>query len=580
MKYSNYLYRSVSFILLLSFSIACKKNLLDKLPQDQVSSEIFFLHTNDLKIYMNQFYSDAIFPVLWGIILDNPYPGGADDFNSDNQISSNAADDRLKGTRTVYSAPSLGGWDYTNIRAINYFFDNYRKCEDDFNAYKQYVGEAHFFRAWLYFRLLQQFGNVPYISVVLGTDSPELYGPQTARNIVADNILADLDSAATYLPEEKTEGGTRLDKWSALLLLTRVALYEGAWEKYHNGDAFGASAADPDKYFNQVVTAATEMMNSGKLALYNTGNPATDYYDLFKMRDYSDSKEALLWKKFSVALDITNNRNYRLEYPFGRSLTKGLADAYLCTDGKPIAVSPLFGGFNTLSDEMKNRDPRFYQTIFTPSAAWKITNMTEPWQDAYVKLNSSSEFYAPTGYVLRKTYDPDMNNHSLNYEETPAIHFRYAEALLNFAEAKAELGTITQADLDRSIGLLRARAGMPALNMAAIATDPNWEFPGLSPLLNEIRRERRVELATEGFRWPDIARWAAADELIIGKRPKGFKGAQIASAFFPVDANGFLDPFRDALPAGYGFNPARDYLDPIPPNEIILNPKLVQNPGW
>jgi hypothetical protein len=173
-----------------------------------------------------------------------------------------------------------------------------------------------------------------------------------------------------------------------------------------------------------------------------------------------------------------------------------------------------------------------------------------------------------------------MEYHGLNYEETPAIHFRYAESLLNFAEAKAELGTITQADLDNSIGLLRARVGMPKIDLANIPNDPNWEFPTLSPIINEIRRERRVELATEGLRWPDIARWAAADELIVGKRPKGFKGSQIASTYFPVDANGFLDPMRDALPTGYGFRVDRDYLDPIPPNEIVLNPQLLQNPGW
>jgi len=575
----KYIKKTVGFIGLLVILNACKKNLLEKYPLDQVSSAVFFLHKNDMLIYMNQFYNDVLLPVKYGLILDNPYVGGADDYNSDNQISSQAPDDRLKGTRTVYSGSGVG-WYFGDVRSINYFFDNYRKCKDDFETYKQYVGEAHFFRALIYYQLMQQFGDVPYNYTTLGTNSPELYGEKTHRNIVADNIIADLDSAAMYLPEERLGGGTRINKWVALALQTRVALYEGTWEKYHQGDPFGVADAQPAKYFDKVVEAATAMMTSGVLEIYNTGNPTSDYHDLFSLRDYTDSKEVLLWKQFSVALDITNNRNYMLEYPFGKSLTKGLADSYLCTDGKPISISPLFGGFNTITDEVKNRDPRFYQTIFFPGAPWKVTDVVETWNDVYVNLNSSTEFYAPTGYVLRKTYDPLMENHSLNYEETPAIHFRYAEALLNFAEAKAELGSITQTDLDNSIGLLRSRVGMPNINLATITNDPNWDFPALSPIINEIRRERRVELATEGLRWPDIARWAAADELIVGKRPKGFKGSQISSTLFPLDANGFLDPFQDALPAGYEFKTNRDYLDPIPPSEIVLNPKLVQNPGW
>ncbi|MEP7256858.1 MAG: RagB/SusD family nutrient uptake outer membrane protein [Flavitalea sp.] len=569
--------KAISFFILLVILNGCKKNLLDKYPLDQISSQVFFLQPNDMLIYMNQFYNDAILPVQWGRILNNPYNGSADDFNSDNEISSNAPDDRLKGTRTVFSGAD---WGFSNVRSINYFFDNYRKCEADFDTYKQYVGEAHFFRAIIYYGLLQRFGDVPYNASTLATNSPELFAPRTPRNIVADNIILDLDSAAMYLTEDRNEAGTRVDKWVALALQTRVALFEGTWEKYHTGDPFAVSGAEPDKYFNKVVEAATTMMNSGQMEIYNTGTPASDYYDLFKMRDYSETREVLLWKQFSVALDITNNRNYILEYPFGKSLTKGLADSYLCTDGKPIAASSLFMGYSNISDEMKNRDPRFNQTIFAPDAPWKVTDAIETWNDAYVNLNSSTEFYAPTGYVLRKTYDPLMSVHSLNYEETPAIHFRYAEALLNFAEAKAELGSITQTDLDNSIGLLRARAGMPALTLGGITTDPNWDFPSLSPIINEIRRERRVELSVEGFRWPDIARWAAADELIVGKRPKGFKGSQIASTFFPVDANGFLDPFQDALPSGYAFKIDRDYLDPIPPSEIVLNPKLTQNPGW
>jgi hypothetical protein len=299
------------------------------------------------------------------------------------------------------------------------------------------------------------------------------------------------------------------------------------------------------------------------------------------MRDYSSSKEVLFWKKFSSSLNINNNRNFLLERPQQISITKSLADSYLCTDGKPISGNALFQGYATITDEMKNRDPRFSQTIFSPAAPWQIATSTLTWNDVYIHLNDGQMMNsAPTGYVMRKFYDAVMANHSLNYEETPNIHFRYAEVLLNYAEAKAELGTITQADLDKSIGLLRARVAMPGLSLAGITTDPNWAFPTLSPVINEIRRERRVELATEGLRWPDIARWAAADELIVGKRPKGLKAAQLPANVIGVDSNGFLDPFQTALPSGYGFVPERDYLDPIPLPQLVLNPQLVQNPGW
>ena len=122
---------------------------------------------------------------------------------------------------------------------------------------------------------------------------------------------------------------------------------------------------------------------------------------------------------------------------------------------------------------------------------------------------------------------------------------------------------------------------MPNLDMNNIAVDPNWEFPALSPLINEIRRERKVELVLENLRWHDIARWAAADELIVGKRPKGAKASQFAvTPTLPVDENGFVDVFRNALPDGYGFKLDRDYLDPIPQLQLILNENLTQNPGW
>jgi hypothetical protein len=405
---------------------------------------------------------------------------------------------------------------------------------------------------------------------------------------VADNIIAALDSAAMYLTEDKTDGAARVNKWMALLIQSRVALYEGTWEKYHANDPFGVSSPQPDKYFNKVVEAAATIMESGKYDIYTTGQPLVDYKDLFALQDYSSNKEVMFWREYNNELsrgdsDFTNDRNFRMETPTGHTITKELADAYLCNDGKPITNNPLFQGYATLNAEKQNRDPRFFQTIATSDDVWKIyeDGTIKYWKEAYDILNTSADYNAPSGYIIQKGYNPNMIYHVQQYEESPAIIYRYAEVLLNFTEAKAELGTITQADIDRTIKKLRDRVGMPNLILANITADPKWDFPSLSPIINEIRRERRIELAAEGFRWDDIARWAAADELIVGKRPRGFLASQITSTNpFPVDGDGFLDPFQNAVPNGYGFVIGRDYLNSIPESEIVLNPALEQNPGW
>ena len=176
-----------------------------------------------------------------------------------------------------------------------------------------------------------------------------------------------------------------------------------------------------------------------------------------------------------------------------------------------------------------------------------------------------------------------------------SIILRYAEALLIFAEAKAELGTITQGDIDITVNAIRDRVGMIHLDLNNITHDPDWDYPALSPVINEIRRERRVELAFETLRWDDLARWRA-HHLIVGKRPKGilYIGSNLEGTYFDylgnptivlgqnlyVDTDGFIDPYQGALPGGFGFNPDRDYLSPIPSDEITLNNNIQPNPGW
>lgn len=555
---------------------ACNEDFLDRYPLDAISDVNYFTTPEDLETYMNSFYSTTYFA---------KYPNHGADFNSDNQVGTNV-DMRLQGTRVINTSGSIG---FSWIRRVNYFFDNYEKVEEGYplEDYQQYLGEAYFFRALSYYTMLQDYGDIQWITHELKTDSPELYNPRDPREMVADNIIAALDSAAMYLTADKTKGQGRVNRWMALLIQSRVALYEGTWQKYHANTPFGVSDPQPEKYLQKAADAALELIQSGVYDVYSTGNPESDYYDLFALQDYSNNSEIMFWREYNNELSrgnssFTNDRNHRMEFPNDNSITKELADSYLCIDGRPISVSPLFQGHGSLTEEKENRDPRFYQNIATHDRVWRIhkDGTIEHWKAVYDKLNTNAAHNSPAGYINIKGYNPDMNYHVQQYEESPGIIYRYAEALLNYAEAKAELGTITQEDIDISIKKLRDRVGMPNLELANIVHDPNWDFPDLSPISNEIRRERRVELATEGFRWDDIARWAAADELIVGKRPKGFKASQLAINPFPVDEDGFLDPFRNAMPNGYGFDVERDYLNSIPITEMVLNPNLTQNPGW
>lgn len=567
----------ISFIALGIFLTGCKKDFLERPPLDEVTSADYFKNPEELKTYINQYYNNTFFP---------RYNNHGSDFDSDNQVRLNI-DQRLEGTRTVATSGTIS---FGNVRSINYFFDNYKRVEQGhtLDKYQQYLGEAYFFRAVNYFILLQSYGDIQWINTELKTTSPALYKPRDPRSLVADNIIAALDSAAMYLTEDKTTGAGRVNKWMALLMQSRVALFEGTWEKYHSGGPFAVANAQPAKYFNKAVEAAGKIMASNKYDIYTTQNPASDYKDLFALQDYSTNKEVMFWKKYDNGLTrgnaaFVNDRNFRMEFPSGNTITKQLADSYLCTDGKPIANNPLFQGYTTLKVEGQNRDPRFFQTIASPDEVWKIAAGTTPqsWKAVYDKLNTANDYNAPTGYLVLKGYNPNMIYHVQQFEQTPSIIYRYAEVLLNYAEAKAELGTLTQDDINNTIKKLRDRVGMPNLILTNITPDPAWDFPTLSPLINEIRRERRVELALEGFRFADIQRWAAADELIVGKRPKGFRASQVATNKFPVDENGFLDPYKNVVPNGYGFLLGRDYLNSIPQSEIVLNPGVLkQNPGW
>ena len=559
-------------------------DLLDKYPLDTVTEAVFWTSEKDVELYCNKFYS--AFPDH----RNNLYGGGTfNDGSSDNQYSNS---DYLKGTRTVPAATDKdkGIWFWGTIREINYFFENYEKVPGGLEAIKHYVGEMHFFKAWHYFNQLKKYGDLPWYDKVLQMDSEELYAPRVSRAIVMDSICSNLDKAIAYLSDKGSAPQDRFSKDLALAFKARVCLFEGTWEKYHKGTRFGVEGEDGTRFLRQALAAAETLMGKGYALYYDeegANDPSLNYKNLFNKSDYSNNPEVFFFKKYDTDLNYAHNLEYQ-----GFSdvnLTMGLVNSYLCKDGKPIfsngSQNPEFKGNKTHRDIVENRDPRIMAMFLIPGDP-KLIDFSTGQVTLEAVVNLKGDYVSATGFDRKKGTTLDSRQYGSGACTTAAITMRYAEILLIYAEAKYELGELTQADLDKSINLLRDRVGMPHLTMNVGFTDPNWDFPSVSPLLNEIRRERRVELAFEGLRNQDLCRWAGFDEVIVGKRPKGiwlnkevYPDVVVNKDVF-VDVDGYLDPLQRQIPDGFGFRVDQDYLDPIPTEELVLNPNLKQNPGW
>jgi hypothetical protein len=320
------------------------------------------------------------------------------------------------------------------------------------------------------------------------------------------------------------------------------------------------------------------------------------YFNLFNQTDYTASKEIMFWGAYNQQAGITTYwQNY---YQFGSDgsestgISKSLVDDYLCTDGKPASISPQYKSDDSLSHIVKNRDPRLRQSMFLKGDT-VISNVPG---GTPIKLFTYPALIAgdncTTGFQIRKGLNTDyfQDSHNGPGGTDGVIYMRYAEILLIYAEARAELGLLSQADVDNTINKLRDRVKMPHLNISAVATDPKWAFPELSPVINEVRRERRIELACEGYRFDDICRWAAAPALVVHKQPLGTMAKQFLTVLptivigknLFVNTQGYIQPYAQvsSMANGYNFNPGRDYLLPVSLQETTVNPKIKQNPGW
>lgn len=560
---------------------------LDQLPQDAISPETFFNTENDLLLYTNSFY--------------NALPSAEDVYNEDvDNIVKNALRDELQGTRVVpVTETDANGWRWTDLRNINYFLANSGKCPNP-AAVKKYNGLARFFRAYFYFKKVKRFGDVPWYSTAIELEDKDLLNKaRDPRTLVMDSVMADIDYAIANLDASRQV--STVTKWTALALKSRIALFEGTFRKYHPE----YNLPDADKFLDACISASEDLMKNSGYTIYKA-TPATAYMKLFSS-DNAIPDEVILARDFSDELQVYHNLNYyTMTASYGKpGLEKKLVNSYLMADGTRFTDKK---GYETMQfyDEVQNRDPRLSQTIRTPG---------------YTRIGENTplvpEFGATvTGYQLIKFVSaPKWDTYAKDITDMPI--FRYAEVLLNFAEAKAEKGTLTQADLDISTKLTRDRVGMPNINMEAANTNPDpyqaAQYTNLSGknagVILEIRRERRIELVMENFlRWDDILRWKEGQLLT-----RQFKGMYFPGpGEYDLDRNGKVDLviYEGTKPNITGaqllklgseillengakggnivvnghitkkFIENRDYLYPIPQQELLLNTNLKQNPNW
>ena len=588
--------KRINYILLaiVLFGVSCKKDFLQRNPQTAITKEAFFNTAKDLETYTNGLYSQ--------------FRAKYEDLFSDN-ISINTggaeADNLIRG---ALNSGNVGGWSWGNLRSINFMLDNAGKATGDQAVINHYIGVARFFRANFYYNMVKRYGDVPWYSHVINSNEEDLlYKAKDARTVVVDSIMADLEFAAANVQPALTNN-TYVTKWGALTLLARIALHEGTYRKYHTELNLQASA---QTFLQRAATASQEIMTNGGFEI--TGSNIAAFQALFSSENLTANKEVIFLQKSSKELGIANNSSTVFDWQW--ALSADLADEFLMTDGTPFTSQPNYSK-KTFVEMFANRDPRLGETIMPPGFK------KQPTDDPYKTRPNFG------GLLQLKFYPryPSVPSYDLNYTDLPI--FRFAEVLLINAEARAELGTLTQGDVDATINKIRGRVGIPALNMATANANPDAYLAGKYPLVSgankgvilEIRRERRVELACEGRRFDDLYRWKAGSLLAqntsgiyvpaLGALDVTGDGvADIAILKSKEDESpiaGLPESVRNSLSKYYisdgtfylanetsgrvmfvndqknprNFVEPKYYYFPIPVEQTVLNPKLTQPEGW
>lgn len=610
----------ISGLSVLAFS-SCE-GFLDKFPETSLSPETFYTSEKELELATNGFYTMLPSP-------DNTTDGAL----QDNDLEYHVALSSLQmGNRSAENETwSSSTW--SNLRELNYYLEHSVNCMSE-DIRKKYDGVAYFFRAMFYYEKVRKYGDIPwYDHVISANDKASLYRARDSRGFVMQKIMEDLDKAIDGLPVTWTEGVYRINKYAAYAFKSRVALFEGTWRKYHDvpDETYtkddGTQLTLSSEYFlRQSADAAKAVIDYGKYKMYKgetivKGQP---YRDFFVLED-AETSETILSRRYLYTDEMNIRHGVQFKYKNQRhSLTRALAYHYLMADGTPFQSQE---GWQTMqyNQEFKNRDPRMAQTIAAPDYVAVGT-------DASTKYYPSCKDYDRSGYRPIKYFSDDTHDGAGTSTTDYAI-FRYGEVLLNYAEAKAELGEADQTVIDQTVNVIRARVGMPALDvtkangtpdafLSSYYTDKHLDGADKGLIL-EIRRERTVELVNEGFRLWDMLRWHEGQQLCPASNTLG---PGFIGCWFPglgeYDMNndgtpdlciytgtkpstdcentldvsegkentlsestsGYLIQFKDQ---SYKWE-EKDYLYPIPVKQIQIYPKdeatgesvLTQNPGY
>lgn len=630
-------------------SVSCEQDL-DLNPLDSNSEASYFKNLTQFQAAANGLHANVF---AWG----GTNPLGA---NATYQINHDwgsdivgAGSEEGSGLNVTPNGEAYWSQVYKWLRAANIVIRAGEKYPNQ-DEIAGPVGQAFFFRAWHHFFLLKRFGGVPIATVVPDVDDELVTGPRASRYQVVKQILDDLDVAIAKLAKTtvtSTGNDGHITLEAAKAFKARVCLFEGTWDKYvgtktdGDGVTTGAGSVKPAGYpsqtelFTMAKTLSKDIIDSGKFELWKgvetitnsaIKNPNlyknTSYYYLFNLEgatsnpsglSKSSNKEAIYRAVYDA---VTKKSATNITHTWPAGMTRKLYDMYLCTDGLPVHISPLFKGYTTMNAEFENRDYRF--------KACNVPYLEYAWGNGMYKTGAN---YTVDIYTLAKaTYQniPDFrngasgtggrkfrselaSNSAAGDEAMDFMFIRLAEVYLIYAEATCELGNgvISDGDLDYSLNKVRARGGVAPLNAALLARATS--LGGQLTYLGEIRRERALELYGEGHRISDLCRWGIAETELGGKPRCGaylsYDGVDsfIKTMINPIDnkpvytaaaytgkinssditySYAGLTPTKagaiiSELAANRKFS-TKNYLQPISTVQITLNPNLKQNPGW